>query len=112
MHFHLPKPMHGWREFFGEVGVIVLGVLIALSAEQLVEMLHWRSQVSHGRTDLADSYTTIRAQMRERQLISPCLVRRFDQIGSVLDEASATGRLPPIGDLGQPRLRTVNEPIW
>ena len=36
MHFHLPKPLHGWREFAGEVGVIVLGVLIALGALALV----------------------------------------------------------------------------
>ena len=43
MHFHLPKPLHGWREFAGEVGIIVLGVLIALGAEQLVEAAHWRS---------------------------------------------------------------------
>ena len=33
MHFHLPKPLHGWREFVGEVAIIVLGVLIALGAE-------------------------------------------------------------------------------
>jgi hypothetical protein len=39
MHFHLPKPLHGWREFGGEVGIIVLGVLIALGAEQIVESL-------------------------------------------------------------------------
>jgi len=32
MHFHLPKPLHGWREFAGEVGIIVIGVLIALGA--------------------------------------------------------------------------------
>jgi len=30
MHFRLPKPLHGWREFAGEVGIIVIGVLIAL----------------------------------------------------------------------------------
>jgi hypothetical protein len=30
MHFHLPGPLHGWREFAGEVGIIVLGVLIVL----------------------------------------------------------------------------------
>ena len=34
MHFHLPKPLHGWQELPGEIGVIVIGVLIALSAEQ------------------------------------------------------------------------------
>ena len=21
MHFHLPKPLHGWRELLGEIGV-------------------------------------------------------------------------------------------
>ena len=36
MHLQLPKPLHGWREFAGEVGIIVLGVLIALGLEQLV----------------------------------------------------------------------------
>ncbi len=37
MHFHLPKPLHGCREFTGHVGIIVIGVLIALGAEQVVE---------------------------------------------------------------------------
>ena len=46
MHVHLPKPLHGWRAFAGEVGIIVLGVLIALGAEQIVEMLRWRSEVT------------------------------------------------------------------
>ena len=32
MHFQLPKPLHGWRQFFGEVGIIVICVLIALGA--------------------------------------------------------------------------------
>lgn len=46
MHFHLPKPLHGWREFAGEVGIIVLGVLIALGAQQLVEWANRLSQVN------------------------------------------------------------------
>lgn len=27
MHVHLSKPLHGWREFIGEVGMTVIGVL-------------------------------------------------------------------------------------
>jgi hypothetical protein len=42
---HKPKPWHGWREFLKEYGIIVLGVLTALGAEQLVETLHWRHKV-------------------------------------------------------------------
>ncbi len=37
MHLHLPKPLHGWREFLGEVGIIVIGVPLALGAEKVVE---------------------------------------------------------------------------
>ena len=46
MHVHLPKPLDGWRAFVGEVGIIVIDVSIALSAEQLVEALHWRNEVA------------------------------------------------------------------
>jgi hypothetical protein len=44
MHVHLPKPLHGWREFVGEVGIIVVGVLIALGAEQVVQDVHDRAE--------------------------------------------------------------------
>lgn len=45
MHVHLPKPLHGWRAFVGEVGIIVIGVLIALGAEECVRAIHWRAEV-------------------------------------------------------------------
>jgi hypothetical protein len=31
------KPVHGWRAFAGEVGVVVLGVLLALIAQQIAQ---------------------------------------------------------------------------
>jgi hypothetical protein len=45
MHFHLPEPLHGWRAFAGEVGIIVVGVLIALGAEQVVQSFTWHRDV-------------------------------------------------------------------
>jgi hypothetical protein len=77
MHVHLPKPLHGWRAFFGEVGIIVLGVLIALSAEQVVESIHERylagEAEDHIRTELAyDS-----AFAAERVAIGDCLRASF-----------------------------------
>ena len=45
MKLRIPKPLRGWREFAGEVGIIVLGVLIALGAQQLVEWANHLSQV-------------------------------------------------------------------
>ena len=45
MDIHKPKAVHGWREFANEIGVIVCGVLIALTGEQIVENLHWRHKI-------------------------------------------------------------------
>ncbi|HEX5261899.1 MAG TPA: hypothetical protein VFW13_00115, partial [Phenylobacterium sp.] len=42
MDIHKPRPVRHWRELVGEVGIIVLGVLIALAAEQAVATLEWR----------------------------------------------------------------------
>ena len=52
MHFHLPKPIHGWRAFVGEVAIIVLGVLIALGAEQAVQSIEWREKVAAAIADM------------------------------------------------------------
>jgi hypothetical protein len=36
MAIHKPKPVHNWRELASEVGVIVVGIIIALTAEQFL----------------------------------------------------------------------------
>lgn len=73
---HKPKPVHSWREFFGEVGIIVIGVLIALGGEQAVEALHWRERVSAAeesmRKELAEDDG---AQAMARLQFAPCLDR-------------------------------------
>lgn len=89
MHFHLPKPLHGWREFLGEVGIIVLGVLIALTAEQLVDALRWREKIRHAedamRMELAEDDGP---QAYGRVIIGPCL---DGQLARIHDRA---GRIP------------------
>jgi len=81
MHLHLPKPLHGWRAFFGEVGIIVLGVLIALGAEQVVTDLQWRVKVDRAeaamRLELANDDAP---QAYARILIAPCLDAQITRI--------------------------------
>lgn len=83
-HFHIPKPLHGWRAFAGEVGIIVLGVLIALGAEQLVQSVHdrylARQAVDHIRSELSfDS-----AFAAERVAIGDCMRASFTDLGQRL----------------------------
>ncbi|WP_421853757.1 hypothetical protein [Novosphingobium sp.] len=52
MHIHPPKPLHGWKEFLNEIFVIVIGVLIALGFEQVVEQWHWHHEIADARETL------------------------------------------------------------
>lgn len=79
MHVHLPKPLHGWRAFVGEVGIIVLGVLIALSAEQLVDALHWRGEVTGARHSLNAQLSDSKFNALERVKLNRCLAEELDR---------------------------------
>ena len=100
MHFHLPKPLHGWREFAGEVGVIVLGVVIALGLEQAVESWHWHDRVDHAVAALGFEVAETLGQGQERLNVARCVDRRLDELASIVDDVSRTGRLPPSVGLG------------
>ena len=97
MEIHKPKPVHGWRELFSEIVVIVIGVSIALAAEQLVETLHWREQVQGAHKALAADMATVLGMAAEREGFSSCLDQHLNHLADDIDEASRTGRLPPQG---------------
>lgn len=80
MHFHLPKPLHGWRAFAGEVGIIVLGVLIALGAEQVVEAIHWRDGVSQMREAMRSELAIDRKRVEVNLAQDACIDARLDAI--------------------------------
>ena len=80
MHFHLPKPLHGWREFLGEVGIIVVGVLIALGAEQVVEMIGWRDRASSARQSLRGELADHYEDAVEWRTVEPCIDAQLDRL--------------------------------
>ncbi|MEQ7874341.1 hypothetical protein ABDK56_10100 [Sphingomonas sp. ASV193] len=83
MHVHLPKPLHGWRAFFGEVGIIVLGVLIALGAQRLAD--NWQQA-----RDAEQSRMALRSEIGDDNLpqayvrlaIAPCLDSHLKMVQS------------------------------
>jgi hypothetical protein len=80
MHFHLPKPLHGWRAFAGEVGIIVVGVLIALGAEQVVEDIRWHQKVAVVRRSLMDELGNDRARWETDMAQVPCQLDSIDKV--------------------------------
>jgi hypothetical protein len=72
MDIHKPKAWHGAREFGKELGVIVLGVLIALGAEQAVEWLHRQNEVRETREALKDEISLDRRNIEYAQVEDGC----------------------------------------
>jgi hypothetical protein len=101
MHFHLPKPLHGWRAFAGEVGIIVIGVLIALSAEQFAEYLHNRAQVRHGEEALTDNFRRFVTYTSELDAYAPCIAARSEELRQLIDRSAVVHRLPRVGPIPQ-----------
>jgi hypothetical protein len=97
MEIHKPKPWHGWREFLKELGTIVLGVLIALGAEQAVEWLHWRHQVEVASEAIAFDLKRTVGGAAAQDAHTVCTVERLREMDAVIDQAQRTGRLPPFG---------------
>lgn len=112
MDIHKPKPVHGWRGFVAEIGVIVVGVLIALSAEQTAQALHWRHQVHRERESLRASAKEQLEVIVARQAQQPCVERRLEEL-AVLFQKHRSGALPRLGGpVGRPQNRSAGMEPW
>lgn len=112
MRWKLPKPLHGWREFVGEVGVIVLGVLIALAAQQVVETIQTRQRINQTRAaldaELSRNLAAFEWRVRQRTCVRP-RVEELDRWG----RAMAAGK--PIAlkkEITPPRYFALNTTVW
>jgi hypothetical protein len=89
MHFHVPKPLHGWREFAGEVTIIVIGVLIALFFEEVVQRWDWDRKVSAAEVAMQrETFWDNAPEMIQRASIQPCIDAQLDAIRT----AAETGK--------------------
>jgi len=110
MDIHKPKPVHSFKAFLGEIGVVVLGISIALTAEAGIEALHWRAQIREAHEALATDLAQVIKNASERDAFSACVGRHLDRWADMVEEAARTGRIPPQGAMHRapPRLWLVN----
>ena len=100
MRLRIPTPIHGWRQFAGEVGIIVVGVLVALGAQQVVEDRQWSNQVAEARTSLDNQLVESKFASLERIAIAGCTDRQLDFVDEVIGgERPAKGLNIKIGAL-------------
>lgn len=112
MHVHLPKPLHGWREFSGEVGIIVLGVLIALGAEQLVGKVHQSQEGAQAEGTIRNEIGVNLGRLQSRLRIYGCVRYRIDEIQKLLDGAGGGKAFATPAWIGRPQYWTFLNSRW
>lgn len=112
MDIHKPKPFHTLREFLKEVGTIVLGVCIALSAEQAVEAYHERALAREARAAIREEMRGDVARLQYRLASQECIVKRVGEITGLL-AGWADGKEIPAGlEIGYPGDVLFNDQRW
>lgn len=109
---HHPHPVHSWPEFLREIGVVVIGVLLALGAEQIAEAFHWRHEVEAEREALRGEVRYNLASAAFRQSQQPCIDARLKQIAEVFRRHAHGEALGLKGPVARPPLWTGTQGSW
>lgn len=108
----LPTPLHGWRVFAGEVGIIVLGVLIALAAQQAVDAMRRRGELRELRSAVNEEIARSLGMSRLRISQDACLDRKLDQLELWLKSWQAGTPLTASGPISAPRSGPHYTSVW
>lgn len=85
------RPAEGWRAFAGEVGVIVLGVLIALAAQQAAESVNERREAAGARAIVVGEIEESLTVLELRKSVQPCIEKRLRELRAIVDQWGRTG---------------------
>jgi hypothetical protein len=81
MDIHKPKPSHSLREFLSEVGIVLLGIVIALAGEQALSSLESRHKMRLVTEEMRQEISGDDApQVLERIALSTCIGNALDSI--------------------------------
>lgn len=112
-HVHKPKPFSNWREFASEIATIVLGVLIALSAEQAVEAIHWAHKIDEAENSLRLELSTDDGpQAYARAAITTCLQEKLTSLRALVLKRGDRQAFLAIARTYRPPSRTWDAEAW
>lgn len=104
MHIHVPKPIHGWKQFFNEVIVITVGIGIALGGEQLLERWREHEWASKSLEAIKDEVEVNLGRMKSRIATADCIDKRLSEIAAYI-EGPETQKRPKW--VGRPQIWSI-----
>ena len=104
--------MHSWRELLSEVGVVVIGIVIALTLEEGVRALHDRATASEAREAMTEEIRQNLSLMASRLATQTCIERRLDEIGAILEKSGEGALSTKPNWIGQPAIFSLSDQRW
>jgi hypothetical protein len=96
-HLHVPKPIHGWRQFFNEVAVIAVGIAIALGGEEAVTAWNEHRHANKSFEAIKDEVEVNLGRMQSRITTADCIDRRLDEIAAYVEHPESKKRPSWVG---------------
>jgi len=89
MAFNGSQSLPSLGRFTAEVVVVVLGVLIALVAQQWADGVNWKTQVAQAKRNMDGELSEGLLSAKERIQVSKCIDRALDRLDAMIDGAGA-----------------------
>jgi len=106
------KPPHGWNGVSWELGIVTVGVLIALGAQQIVDDFHWRSEVHELRKAVRAEISWNLATYTYREDQNRCVAARLDELQRWLGSWRAGTPLKLVAPIARPTALVVRTTVW
>ena len=112
------SPSMGWSAFWSEILIVVLGVVIALAANEAVERWNWRHKVAEAETRLQGDITWAFLWSAEKSVGQPCVDAQLAALSrTVLESGDTLAPVPVITTLAGPMVvrmptRPYRFPVW
>ena len=112
MGIRLPEPPNGWTGLGFEFVTIVVGVLVALGAQEVVQSTHWQREVKETRkaldAELSRNLAAFEFRMNQRQ----CVAARLSELRRWVDSHRAGSPLTLKKSVQPPPSFAVRSAAW
>ncbi len=112
MRWPLFQPPNGWRDFLADVAVVVVGVILALIAQEFVQSLQWRADVAAQRGALRAMAEDNLKVIAFRRFQEPCVERRLAEIQTIFRLHHGNQPIRLRGPIGLPYKWDSDRSAW
>jgi hypothetical protein len=106
------RPPHGWPAVWWELVIVTLGVLIALGAQQAVDRIRWKADVTEFRRAMDNELGYNFGAYRDRLRQSACINRRLDELEQWLALLQTGAEVRLTSPIRRPTTTSLRAAVW